>query len=580
MHDRGARSRAAEETCADLCAFAEELTRHAPLPGGVLVVADQNGLLALASFGHADLERRTRTNENHLFEIGSISKVFTSLLAGQLVEAGLLDLNESIADVLPWLDLGGEAPPVTLAQLLNHTAGIVVGADALPDETAQIWSLRHRTSSAAARTQFHYSNVGYMMAGLAISARTGSSVPELVAERLFAPMGMSRAVAAVTHADRSRFATGYTPAREDQPWAAGDPLAPAPWFEVATADGNIAATGADMARLVMLLLGDGTVDGRRVVTASTLTAMGTMLAPGGEPVLEIPGLARVHESRYGLGINVERSGGNVWLTHGGGMVGYSTFLLVDKSAGIGIVVLTNANGDNLQAQLLARVGHADLISRLDGSLPPPFPTPNLSVRQQNAADGAGDQITLGRFVQIGSTEATAQLTISSGPSGEILLEQSGESGRLYRTLTGRFVTDHPGMRRFHLDQVRGAHPPRWAHGPDLYASIDEQPDTLRELAELDTPNPAWEPLLGHYRTYSPWYPTLRIVSRSGRLLLVAPGGVEAPDQEEELVEIAAGVFRIGLEPWLPERLVAGPIVDGRVASLDRDGCTYSRAFTP
>lgn len=580
MRDTDTRSRAAEETCAAIHEFAEELTRHAPLPGGVLIVADQNGLLAQAPFGHADLERRISMTERHLFEIGSISKVFTSLLAGLLVEDGLLDLNESITDVLPWLDLGRQAPPVTVAQLLNHTAGIVVGADALPDETAQIWSLRQRTTSAAATREFHYSNVGYMLTGLAISARTGYSVPDLVTERLFAPMGMSRAVAAVTHADRPRFATGYTPAREDQPWAPGDLLAPAPWFEVATADGNIAATGADMARLVMLLLGEGTVEGRRVVTPSTLTAMNTVLAPGGEPVLEVPGVPRVHDSRYGLGINVERARGSIYLTHGGGMVGYSTFLLADKSTGIGIVVLTNANGDNLHAQLLARVGHADLISRLDGTPRPRLPNPDPSARCQSAEAGAVDQIGLGRFVQIGSTAAHADLTISVGASGEILLEQAGKSGRLYRTLSGRFVTDHPGMRRFHLDQVPGAHPPRWSHGPDLYASIDEPADTLGELAELHTPNPAWEPLLGHYRTYSPWYPTLRIISRCGRLLLVAPGGVEAPSQEEELVEIATGVFRIGADPWLPERLVAGPIVDGRVTSLDRDGCTYSRAFTP
>jgi tRNA (guanine37-N1)-methyltransferase len=76
---------------------------------------------------------------------------------------------------------------------------------------------------------------------------------------------------------------GYTAARQDRPWAPGDPLAPAAWFEVATADGNIAATGPDLARLVRLLLGRGEVDGSRVVAESVIEAMVTSLAPDGEP---------------------------------------------------------------------------------------------------------------------------------------------------------------------------------------------------------------------------------------------------------------------------------------------------------
>ena len=354
----------AEQTVSRLRAYAEAMTEFAPLPGGVILVADRNGVTAQVAFGRADLERDIATSVNHLFEIGSISKVFTSLLVNQLVDDGLLSLDEPITDVLPWVNFGDGQNPVTIAQLLSHTGGLVVGADAVPDELAQLWSLRHRANNPARSGQFHYSNVGFMLLGLATSTRAGKSFPDLVAERLLQPMGMTNSVAAVTHDVRPSMAVGYTPAREDRPWVPNDPLAPATWFELATGDGNIAATAADMSRLVMLLLEQGTVDGTQVVTPQALDRMTTPVARGGEPIETFPGVPPVHESTYGLGINVERVGRNDLLTHGGGMVGYSTFLLVDQTAGFGIVILTNANGDNLHSQLLARVAHADLCNRL------------------------------------------------------------------------------------------------------------------------------------------------------------------------------------------------------------------------
>ena len=102
---------------------------------------------------------------------------------------------------------------------------------------------------------------------------------------------MAHSVASVTHDVRPSMAVGYAPAREDRPWTPNDPLAPAAWFEVATGDGNIAATGADMTRLVMLLLNRGTVDGVEVVTPQAVDRMTTPTAQGGEPIERFPGVA-------------------------------------------------------------------------------------------------------------------------------------------------------------------------------------------------------------------------------------------------------------------------------------------------
>ncbi len=451
--------------------YAEDLTRWAPLPGGVIALVDRESVLECVTFGSADLERGMPMTSGRLFQIGSISKPFASLVLARLVDDGLLDLSEQIRDVLPWLDLGADSDDVTLEHLLTHCGGLIAGADAPPDDLAQAWGLRREGRLPAASGHFHYSNVGYILLGLAASARTQFPFPDLVQDFLLRPLKMRDSVAAITHDDRDRFAVGYVPAREDRPWVPGDPVAPAAWFETATADGNVGSTGADMARMAMLLLGRGEVSPTRVVSAARFDAMATPQAPTGEPVLKVPGTPEVDLSRYGLGINVEHIAGHVCLTHGGGMVGYSTFLLVDQDEGVGVVILTNSNGDNLHAQLLARVAHADLVDRAAGREPGPLPSPDPRVRVGDAAAPAFPSAALGEFPPVGASAGEPLTLQADAGTGVVQVGRDGAVGTLFRTLTGRFVTDHPGLRRFHLDLVDEGGVIAWVHGPDVFGSV-------------------------------------------------------------------------------------------------------------
>jgi hypothetical protein len=321
---------------------------------------------------------------------------------------------------------------------------------------------------------------------------------------------------------------------------------------VTSGDGNIAANAADLSRLATLLLGDGEIDGRRVCSSDALRRMTTPTARGGEPIETFEGLPPVDESTYGLGIDVERVAGDTCVTHGGGMVGYSTFILVDQTAEVGVVVLTNANGENLYAQLLARAAHADLLGLgRDVFAEPGPPKP-------------------GTFLRQGSSATSDALIFRGGADSAAFVDYAGATGTVYPTLTGRYVTDHPVLRTFHLDFAEDDGVGRWTHGPDVWLAEAQGTGSAQSPSELQAA------LVGRYRTYSPWFPTFRIVWRDGELLLVAPGGVEAPSEEESLVEVAPGIFRVGSDPWLPERLTVGPVVDGRAISVSLDGCVFSR----
>ncbi len=73
--------------------------------------------------------------------------------------------------------------------------------------------------------------------------------------------------------------------------------------------------------------------------------------------------------------------------------------------------------------------------------------------------------------------------------------------------------------------------------------------------------------VGHHRDWSPWFANPRIVTREGGLVLVAPVGVEASGDDHELVEAGDGELRLGADPWLPDRVTFGPVVDGTSISL-------------
>jgi hypothetical protein len=449
-----------------------------------------------------------------------------------------------------------------------------------------VWGLRNLTRSGEPGERFHYSNLGFMVLGTLAQHLTGQTWDELVETRVLQRIGAGAASGNTRHTDRSSMATGHWPLHDDRPFVPGDPITTATWFEVASADGNVIASATELACLARFLLGDGSLDGDRLLTEPSMQALVSYSAPSGDGVPVWGDSPESDEARYGLGINVERVGGHHCVTHGGGMVGYACYLLSDRDAGFGIVVVTNATGDHPSSHAIAYVGHALFRAALEGSALPPVPDPAAAVRVSELA-----QELLGAFTAVSFDGVRLDVDVVTRPDGGVDLVSGGDRGRLYRTWSARLATDHPALHRFPLTAVDGAwHSGSWvlrrATGtadsavPSETAGAPESPTPEGSAAGASALDPRLAAYVGHYRSWSPWFTTFRIVARDGGLVLVAAGGVEAPLDDMDLVEVADGVFRIGADPWLPERLVVGPVVDGRCLSVVRDGCTYSRTFTP
>jgi CubicO group peptidase (beta-lactamase class C family) len=172
---------------------------------GLAVTAVGAGETAHASRGRADEEGRRPVDEHTVFEIGSVTKVFTALLLAVMVEAGDVALDEPLGDLYPELTLPVRGRPVTLVDLATHAAGL----PRLPPGLLR-QGLRHRDDPYASfsdadvaralesvrlraepGTRVRYSNFGAGVLGQALARRAGTPYDDLVRARVCLPLGMT-----------------------------------------------------------------------------------------------------------------------------------------------------------------------------------------------------------------------------------------------------------------------------------------------------------------------------------------------------------------------------------------------------
>jgi len=517
-------------------------------PGLAIGLTDRDQLLFVGTHGLANRDARTPVSPQNLFQIGSISKAFTSIVLLQLHEQGLLQLEDPVTRYLPWFEVQSKYPPITLRHLMSHTAGIIKGTDETPTSHTEVWNLRHTKATASPGEMFHYSNSGYKVLGLVLQTILEQPIAEILRQRVLDPLGMVATEPVITNAIRARLAVGYEPFYDDRPLARGGSLAPATWFESETADGAICSTAGDMCRYLRALLNRG---------AGLLTPEGfeQLISP------VIPTDDGLHGEYYGLGLSIQQLGGNHVIGHSGGMVGYQAHLLADLDAGLGVVALTNSPYDPKGFALLA---WELLVSERGGDRIPKNPVSVPHVVQN-------DEVYAGRYY--GSDTGFTII-----PKGEgLTMAYNGDTLLLESVSPGVFLVSHPDFELFPLRFTPESHPEGGEKKP-VYEAVHGANWFTRERIRLPkTPGnpPEWESYPGHYRSHNPWGTNFRVVLRKGKLVLIYPQG-----DEELLTPNGSDVFRVGSDPRSPEFIRFDWIIDGKAMRANLSGGAYSRNFTP
>lgn len=328
---------------ADLDGFMEQALAEWKVPGAAVAVVRDGRTVYARGFGLRDLEGKKPVTPDTVFAIGSCTKAFTAAALRLLADQGALDLDAPVRDALPGFRMYDDyaTAHVTTRDMLLHRTGLP-RYDALitmrPDMTRPeiVRALRFLPPNKELRAGFEYSNVVYAAAGRLVEAVSGKSWEDFVAERFFAPLGMTSA--------------GFGPGAGGGEAAAPYALRRGRLTRVADLDiaafgpaGSIRASANDMARWLAFQLGDGHADGTAILSAQAMADMHApqIITPQGQPSPEIP------FGGYGLGWGVTAYRGHLLVLHDGEIDGFKALASIMPDDALGVVVLTNRAGTPL-----------------------------------------------------------------------------------------------------------------------------------------------------------------------------------------------------------------------------------------
>ncbi len=341
-----------------------------------------------------------------LFQIGSITKIWTTTLALQLVDEGALDLDETVRKYLPEFTIADEdaAARITIRQLLSHTAGFEGdiftdtgrGADCVDKYVATLGDVPQLFPPGE---MFSYNNAGFCVLGRVVEVLRGKSYNDCLAEHLFVPLGLTHAAASPYEAIRFRAALGHVapePGADPEPagiWALAPSNAPA--------GSMLAMRARDLVTFAGMHLRDGEgPDGTRVLGAESARAMR-------ERVVDLPDLGLMGRA-WGLGWSLFDDG---VVGHDGGTIGQSAFLRLAPGHDVAVALLTNG-GDPIPVYTEV-VGH--LLEELTGielAVPPVPAVPDSDAPRIDATRYVGEYAS-----------SVADITVSQDDDGRVWVER-------------------------------------------------------------------------------------------------------------------------------------------------------------
>ncbi|HKK30646.1 MAG TPA: serine hydrolase domain-containing protein, partial [Alphaproteobacteria bacterium] len=300
------------------------------VPGAIAAIVSGEEVI-LRGYGVADIEAGTVVRpDDTRFEIGSITKLFTWVAVMMLVEESRLDLRADVSQYLQDVALPG-AEPLTMVHLMSHRGGFEESY-AIFDSAIAALPRAEALTAAAPEQVFEraevtsYSNWGAALAGHVVEEVSGKTWEVFVQSRILDPLGMQD----TTVAERLR--------RPDQPplsqsYRVQDGVAhPAFRIDIGAfaPAGSIASTANDMARFLRFLMGDGTLDGVRVLEPETMERMRTRLFDD-----------RPQSADIAHGLQSRPRFGTMVYGHGGGVNEFLSNLVFIPEINAGIFVSQN-----------------------------------------------------------------------------------------------------------------------------------------------------------------------------------------------------------------------------------------------
>ncbi|HEY6746894.1 MAG TPA: serine hydrolase domain-containing protein [Mycobacteriales bacterium] len=404
----------------------DALRRH-DIPGAVVGVA-RGGERAVAAGGVLNRNTGVAATPDSLFQIGSVTKVWTAALVLQLVDEGAVKLDGAVRRYLPEFALpdAAAAEAVTVRQLLAHTGGFVgdLFEDTGPGDDALELYLKVLARDAA---QVHppgalisYCNSGYCVLGALVARLRGTTWEAALRDRLIDPLGLEQHALSADEAILFRTAAGHTKA------PGSDRVSVFPRWSMprsnAPAGATLCLTAGGLLSFGRMMLDGGVAGGTRVLSEAAVAAMRT-------PQIDVPGGGGRRPRHWGLGLMLFDWGTPVY-GHDGGTIGQNTALRVLPEHDLVVAAVSNGGPyvhlhDEVLAPVLRDLAGVELPAY---PIPPDPPRPFAGARHAGTyavpeetwrVSDLGDRLRVtmspaGRMQALGAAEETLEMVPLDG----------------------------------------------------------------------------------------------------------------------------------------------------------------------
>jgi D-alanyl-D-alanine carboxypeptidase len=323
----------------ELLAILEGALNEQDIPALQLSLRQHSEILFSAAIGSSTLRRTDHIDRETMFRIASISKLFTAVLIMDLVEEGLISLEDTL-DI--WLPDFPRAAEMTVEDLLNHHAGapepLTVGRALFTSGLfpRRNWNreelldiLADGERRAAESGTFSYSNGGYILLAVIAEEASGVGFDQLLESRIFSRFQAGSLTVLPLNDDTvpAQLIPGID--RDLMPWRNIHRPEHRSWASLAWSSGALAGSADDLTAFMDALMSGKIIDGK------SLERMERYLETGGSIGEWISG--------YGLGIAEYEIAGRRFICHPGLFIGFQGLLLFEPTTGISIALLGNAS---------------------------------------------------------------------------------------------------------------------------------------------------------------------------------------------------------------------------------------------
>lgn len=319
------------------------------VPGLALAVVQGGKVTLLKGYGYRDMEKKLPVTENTLFAIGSITKSFTVSTLGMEADEGKVDWDKPVRDFMPDFKLYDPVltEQMTIRDLITHRSGLprhdMVWYSSNFSREDLLRRLQYLEPSKPLRTTFQYNNLMFMTAGYIAGKLNGTSWEDAITARIFKPLGMTGTNFSIKDTQNSAdFAEPYRKGSDQKAELKHISFdAQCPDRCAIGPAGEINSDVADMSKYLLFHMDHGKVNGKQLLSENNSIQMQTpqMVIPGA------PAFKEEGEGSYGMGFFIATYRGHKQIDHGGNIDGFSANLAFLPADHIGVVVLTNLDGN-------------------------------------------------------------------------------------------------------------------------------------------------------------------------------------------------------------------------------------------